>query len=223
MVLKVVSQCLSYFLGMSFLNVGSGTGYFSCLCGYMIKSHGINHGVELHEDLVEFARERVDSFLTNGPSEAQDIRKPLFLSGNCFQLDPHQMKYDRLYVGGACPQSKINFFLQFLKVGGYLIAPVGTKLIKLERVSANKGVKTSINMVCFAPLVLPEQSQFTNIRLGLVPLLKFPIKTKKERKQGSIFAAVNFPVSSSQSRRKLSRLRALQDALGMYIGYTIFY
>ena len=81
--------------GMSFLNVGSGTGYFSTLAGYIIKKDGINHGVELQEDLVKFANERVREFLENGPSDCKDICTPVFLCGNACRLDPDQMKYDR--------------------------------------------------------------------------------------------------------------------------------
>lgn len=80
---------------MSFLNVGSGTGYFSTLAGYIIKKDGINHGVELHDDLVKFANERVREFLENGPPDCKDICTPVFLCGNACRLDPDQMKYDR--------------------------------------------------------------------------------------------------------------------------------
>lgn len=95
-----------YFLGMSFLNIGSGTGYFSCLAGYLIKSHGINHGVELHEDLVAFSHEKVKDFLQNGPSDASEICPPLLIAGNAFQLDPSQMKYDR------CCKRSTSFFVE---------------------------------------------------------------------------------------------------------------
>ena len=83
--------------GMSFLNVGSGTGYFSTLAGYIIKKDGINHGIELHEDLVNFANERVTNFLQNGPPDAKDICPPVFICGNACRLDSEQMKYDRYY------------------------------------------------------------------------------------------------------------------------------
>jgi len=42
--------------GMSFLNIGSGTGYLSTMCGLMIGRGGINHGIELYADVVEYAR-----------------------------------------------------------------------------------------------------------------------------------------------------------------------
>ena len=80
---------------MSFLNVGSGTGYFSCLVGHLLKKEGINHGIELHSEMVHFARERVTDFVRNGPAGATDVCTPTMIAGNCFLLDQSQMKYDR--------------------------------------------------------------------------------------------------------------------------------
>ena len=81
---------------MTFLNIGSGTGYFSSLAGFMIKPHGVNHGIEIHNDLVEFARERVNDFFKHRVFIAKETCSPTFITGNCFLLDPSQMKYDRL-------------------------------------------------------------------------------------------------------------------------------
>jgi len=80
---------------MSFLNIGSGTGYFSCLVGYLIKSHGVSHGIELHEDLLDFAKDHVKEFLAHRPQDTSEICPPLMISGNGFRLDPNQLKYDR--------------------------------------------------------------------------------------------------------------------------------
>ena len=120
----VFNVCPSLLLsGLSFLNVGSGTGYFSCLAGCVLQAHGINHGIELHEDLVQFAKERVEEFLRFSPSVAYDICPPKFLAGNCFRLEPSGCSYDRVYCGAACPASKVPFILSLTKIGGFAIIP----------------------------------------------------------------------------------------------------
>lgn len=77
--------------GHSFLNIGSGTGYFSTMVGLLLGSTGmsscplylclttqifvfedfffagLNHGIELHQDNVEFAYERLNSFKESSP------------------------------------------------------------------------------------------------------------------------------------------------------------
>lgn len=108
---------------MSFLNIGSGTGYFSCLAGYILQAQGINHGIELHDDLVQFAKERVEEYLQFCSAVAHDVCLPKFLAGNCFQLDPSACSYDRVYCGAACPANKLRFILALTKIGGFAIIP----------------------------------------------------------------------------------------------------
>ena len=48
--------------GMSFLNVGSGTGYFSHLVASILGRSGVAHGIELHGSVVSHARERHEAF-----------------------------------------------------------------------------------------------------------------------------------------------------------------
>ena len=119
---------LIFVSGLSFLNIGSGTGYFSCLTGYILKPGSINHGIEIHEDLVEFALERIKEFLYFCPHVAQDICRPNILAGNCFRLDPMLCKYDRVYCGAACPPDKVSLILALTKVGGFAIVPCRNKV-----------------------------------------------------------------------------------------------
>lgn len=109
--------------GLSFLNIGSGTGYFSCLAGYILQAHGVSHGIEVYEDLVQFAKERVEEYFRFCPSVAYDICPPKFIAGNCFQLDPSGCCYDRVYCGAACPPNKVPFILGLTKIGGFAVLP----------------------------------------------------------------------------------------------------
>lgn len=119
-------------LGLSFLNIGSGTGYFSCLAGYILQNHGINHGVELHEDLVRFAKGRVEEYLQFCPAIAHDICMPKFVAGNCFRLDPSGCNYDRVYCGAACPPNKVPLILALTKIGGFAIIPCRNKVWSVQ-------------------------------------------------------------------------------------------
>ena len=88
----------------------------------------MNHGIELHEDLVQFAKERVEEYLRFCPAVAHDICQPKFVAGNCFRLDPSGCSYDRVYCGAACPPDKVSFILALTKIGGFAIIPSRNKV-----------------------------------------------------------------------------------------------
>lgn len=114
------------------MNIGSGTGYFSCLVGYLIKRNSINHGIEHYEDLAEYCQERCDDFMRYSPSVANEMSQPVFLTGNCFRLDHRDRQYDRIYCGAACPPNKVPFVLSMTKVGGFAIIPCKNKVIHIQ-------------------------------------------------------------------------------------------
>lgn len=60
-----VMESLNLRPGMSFLNLGSGTGYLSTMAGLILGPYGINHGVEIHHDVVQYAQEKLEEFKKN--------------------------------------------------------------------------------------------------------------------------------------------------------------
>ncbi|CDS37831.1 protein l isoaspartate o methyltransferase [Echinococcus multilocularis] len=74
--------------GQSVLNIGSGTGYLSTMFGLMLGSNSVNHGIELHESNVAFARERLTKFLASDAIYERDFCEPHFTVGNIFTVVP---------------------------------------------------------------------------------------------------------------------------------------
>ena len=56
----------------------------------------MNHGIEQHEDVVEYAREKLQEFLkTNEQFDEFEFCEPKFVKGNCLRLNPECNLYDR--------------------------------------------------------------------------------------------------------------------------------
>ncbi|VDN58267.1 unnamed protein product [Dracunculus medinensis] len=118
--------------GLSFLNVGSGTGYLNTVVGFFLGSNGLNHGIELHPNIVEFARARVFDFLIRPEVQCYDWAIPSYSSGNGLMLHPiYNCKYDRVYCGASVPESHRESLWDLLKVGGVLVMPFDDQVIMM--------------------------------------------------------------------------------------------
>ncbi len=110
--------------GISFLNVGSGTGYMSTMVGLLIGPYGINHGIEIYQENVDFALQKQEEFLeTFSWYDPLQFCEPLFVVGNGLLLSPGNMLYDRIYCGAACPPQHSQLMKNMLAIGGILVMP----------------------------------------------------------------------------------------------------
>ncbi|KAG7307038.1 hypothetical protein JYU34_007169 [Plutella xylostella] len=146
--------------GLSFLNIGSGTGYLSTLVGLIIGSGGISHGVEIHGMVVDYANKRLKEFSENSVSlDEFDFCEPKFFLGNGLCLAPLQSPYDRVYCGAGCPEQYQNYFKQLIKVGGILVMPLNENLLQVRRVSATEWTTRNLLNVSFATLRVPSDAE----------------------------------------------------------------
>ncbi|CAE7235682.1 PUT1 [Symbiodinium natans] len=160
--------------GMSFLNIGSGTGYFSCLVAEVVGECGVNDGLELWPENVSHAQERCASL---GKHHIE------FNVGNVYQLDVNLgMRYDRIYIGAcACPRAQYLYSL--LEVGGVLVGPFQSghsqQLRRVVRESEAHFKIEVLNSVHFASLVEPPATQEISdldapAPLGVLPVVGLP-------------------------------------------------
>lgn len=155
-----VMESLSLEPGLSFLNLGSGTGYLSTMIGLILGPYGINHGVEFYQDVVEYAQQRVEEF-KEFCSTFDDFEfcEPHFVNGNCLQLPTDMMLYDRVYCGAACPPEHENYIKNLLRVGGILVMPLNDQLLQIKRVEEAKWESKNVMSVSFATLISPTEEE----------------------------------------------------------------
>ena len=146
----------------SFLNVGSGSGYLSCLVAYILGANGLCHGIDINEAVVKHSQECIEQWLfkqqeanlidNNGSSSStintisnghhRNNSTPIvqdrisIIHGNAFDIDVSQTinccKYDRIYVGAGCPDKYKSFFYSMLSDNGILIIPINEKNLLMK-------------------------------------------------------------------------------------------
>lgn len=73
--------------GLSFLNLGSGTGYLSTLVGLVLGSTGINHGLEVYKEVLDYANAKLELFQKNSEAlDEFDFCPPVFKQGKIIGL-----------------------------------------------------------------------------------------------------------------------------------------
>uniref|UniRef100_A0A1A7YG45 Protein-L-isoaspartate (D-aspartate) O-methyltransferase domain containing 2 n=1 Tax=Iconisemion striatum TaxID=60296 RepID=A0A1A7YG45_9TELE len=174
-----VMEALDLHPGLSFLNLGSGTGYLSTMVGLILGPFGVNHGIELHADVMDYAYQKLDSFIKTSDSfDKFEFCEPSFVVGNCLEIPPESRHYDRVYCGAGVQKEHEDYMKNLLKVGGILVMPLEEKLTKISRTGANSWETKKIISVSFAPLVLPKHN--TNGKPKTVPLPKYEVRSLQE-------------------------------------------
>ncbi|CAG9833977.1 unnamed protein product [Diabrotica balteata] len=141
--------------GLSFLNLGSGTGYLSTMVGLILGTYGVNHGIEYRRDVIWYANKKLEDFKRHsGAVDEFDFCEPKFVQGNCLCLTSDwNAQYDRVYCGAACPEQFESYMKNLLKVGGILVMPLNDQLMQIKRSSTTYWETTSLLPVSFASLI----------------------------------------------------------------------
>lgn len=164
---RALEALLPLHSGMSFLNIGSGTGYFSSLVGELIGESSINDGIDIWPESLAHAAERCRRL---GKHSIE------FTLGNVYEMDLNVgMRYDRIYLG-ACASSRGKYLHELLEVGGILVGPFeavgGQQLQRVVRESETHFKIENLNSVHFASLVEPAPTLLSNVaRPGLLTQL----------------------------------------------------
>uniref|UniRef100_A0A7N9CZV3 Protein-L-isoaspartate O-methyltransferase domain-containing protein 1 n=1 Tax=Macaca fascicularis TaxID=9541 RepID=A0A7N9CZV3_MACFA len=70
---------------------------------------GINHGIGPHPDVVEYAKEKLESFIKNSDSfDKFEFCEPAFVVSNCLQIASDSHRYDGIYCGAGVQKDHEN-------------------------------------------------------------------------------------------------------------------
>jgi protein-L-isoaspartate O-methyltransferase len=110
---------------MSFLNIGSGTGYLSSIVAHILGPSGICFGIEVNRNAYDHGILSVNRW----KEEYSHLELPLmeFIYGNGLNIDAKTgesiVGFDRIYIGAAIERSKLSQLVALLRVGGILVGP----------------------------------------------------------------------------------------------------
>lgn len=198
---KALESLMPLQAGMSFLNVGSGTGYFNSIVGELIGTQATNHGIDIWPETVAHAK---------GRCRLRGTHNIEFTVGNVYQLDVnHTMRYDRIYLG-ACANSRSKYLYRLLEVGGVLIGPFQAgHTQQLRRVVRHTETQFNVEVlgsVQFACLVEPPK---TMPPPDLVSTLATPAETALGASPGTVSA-----ISRRESTGSVAGAGSITDADG---------
>lgn len=101
--------------GLSFLNIGSGTGWFSSMVSHIVGTRAVHHAIEIRPRLVEIARLSC---------AAQGYEHIVFHCGSCRRIDASKsIGFDRIYIGASVDKRTRPLILEMLAPGGIAVGP----------------------------------------------------------------------------------------------------
>jgi protein-L-isoaspartate O-methyltransferase len=114
---------------MSFLNIGSGTGYLSSIVAHILGATGICYGIEINRQAYDHGMSCVQRW--KDENRHLDLPWMEFINGNGLHIDTNTGEsihgFDRIYVGAAVERAKLRQLTALLRVGGILVGP-GTEV-----------------------------------------------------------------------------------------------
>uniref|UniRef100_H3ATK3 Protein-L-isoaspartate O-methyltransferase domain-containing protein 1 n=1 Tax=Latimeria chalumnae TaxID=7897 RepID=H3ATK3_LATCH len=153
-----VMEALKLQPGLSFLNLGSGTGYLSTMVGLILGPLSGERGDHTNKDVVAIPHETLEKTLKNTFVYYRfEFCEPSFVVGNCLDICSDSHQYDRIYCGAGVQKDHENYMKILLKVGGILVMPVEDQLTQIQRTGQSTWESKNILAVSFAPLVQPNK------------------------------------------------------------------
>jgi protein-L-isoaspartate O-methyltransferase len=188
--------------GHCFLNVCSGTGYFSALASQILGKKAVHRAIELRPELIEHASAKL---------AAIDCSHVELVLGSCLALCPDtSMRFERIYLGAGADETMGAILFRMLEMGGVLVGPFAgadgnQRLLRVRRVNEAEFDVTELMHVQFTPL-LPATSSFAGMPSPMPNGPDFFIMVVRSNGFGASHTVWGTPVADESSKQLVLKL-----------------
>lgn len=139
-------ELLQPYEGENILDIGAGSGWQTCLLAQVVGGRGHITALEIIPELFAWGKENINhySFIDTGIVEVH------CMSG--FGGYPERASFDKI-IAAAAGESVPEAWLAQTKVGGCIVAPIGSSVWRLTRISDQNWTKEMYSGFTFVPLI----------------------------------------------------------------------
>eukprot|EP00210_Caulerpa_lentillifera_P008674 g8273.t1 len=145
--------------GEKFLDVGSGCGIVAACAAFLVGKQGEVIGAEIKQQILEFSESCIEKLRQDNPLYAQESCEIKFVLKNAFMPMLQRDYFDKIHVGGTCPEDRLTNLVTMLNPnGGKMTVPVGQELRLITRNSDRKVTQRVLTQVRFSDLTVPSDA-----------------------------------------------------------------
>ena len=116
-------------------------------------------GVEIKQEILDFSIACLQKLREESRAYVRDSCPVQFLLRNAFIPTVHRDYFDKIHVGGTCPEDKLPNLVRMLKLdGGKMTVPVGQELRLITRKADGRIQQRILTQVRFSDLSVPSDA-----------------------------------------------------------------
>jgi len=133
--------------GEKILEIGTGSGWQTALLSKLVGKEGSVTTIERIEELMRQAEKNLSTY------QNENIK---IIKGDGAKGYKERAPYDKIIAAATCVRVP-SAWKSELKIGGYVVAPVGESIIQIEKKSAKEFKKKEYAGFRFVPLITDEK------------------------------------------------------------------
>lgn len=144
--MAVMLEALNPSSGDKVLDIGSGTGWTTCLLAEIVGKKGLVVGIELNPKLAEFSKENI---------RKTQLKNIEIICGDGKKGYPKEAPYNCVLINAAC-NNVPEMVVEQVKIGGKIVAPINSipfqEMVLFHKLSSGELTRINLGNYVFVPL-----------------------------------------------------------------------